>query len=81
MALLFLQLERLEALMSHARMYSLPVDDLTAPSDSDEEGGDKVVGVKAAQQRLQSIRQLYGTPGRSPSSQTPPRWVGGPASG
>ncbi|KAL3145685.1 hypothetical protein ABBQ32_003220 [Trebouxia sp. C0010 RCD-2024] len=67
------QLERLEALMSHARMYSLPVDDLTAPSDSDEEGGDKVVGVKAAQQRLQSIRQLYGTPGRSPSSQTPPR--------
>lgn len=57
--------------MSHARMYSLPVDDLTAPSDSDDEGGDKVVGCS-----LQSIQQLYGTPGRSPSSQTTPRWVG-----
>lgn len=71
MVLLVLQLDRLEALMTHARMYSLPVDDLTAPSDSDDESSDKVVGVKAALQHLQSIQQMYGTPG----AQTPPRWV------
>lgn len=69
--LLVLQLDRLEALMTHARMYSLPVDDLTVPSDSDDESGDKMVGVKAAQQHLQNIQHMYGQPG----GQTPPRWV------
>lgn len=54
--------------MTHARMYNLPVDDLTAQSDSDD---DKVVGVKVARQRLQSTQRMYGTPG----AQTPPRWV------
>ena len=67
--LLILQLDRLEALMTHAKMYSLPVADLTAPSDSDDESGDQVVGVKAAKQHLQNIQQMYGTPG----AQTPPR--------
>ena len=57
--------------MTHARMHSLQVDDLTAPSDSDDESGDKLVGVRAAQQRLQNTQQMYGTPG----GQTPPRWV------
>ena len=66
-----LQLDRLEVLMTHAKMHSLPVEDLTAPSDSDDESGDKVVGVKAAKQHLQSIQQMCGTP----EGQTPPRWV------
>lgn len=66
-----LQLDRLKVLMTHARMYSLPVDDLTAQSDSDDESGDRVMGVTAARQRLQSTQHMYGTPG----AQTPPRWV------
>ena len=60
-------------LMSHARMYNLPVDDLTALSDSDDDSDDKLVGVKAAQLRLQSMQQLYGTPEKSPSNQGTPR--------
>ena len=61
-------------LMSHARMYSLPVDDSTAPSDSDDDSDNRLVGVKAAQLRLQSIQQLYGTPEKTtPSNQGMPR--------
>lgn len=64
-----LQIARLQQLMHHAKVHSLPVDDLTAPSDSDEEDDDRVVGLRAAQQRLKTIHQLYSTPGKSPSSQ------------
>lgn len=80
MVLACLQLERLESLMNHARLHSLPLDDPSAPWDSDDESGGGLVGVKAAQQRLQSIQQLCGTPGRTPSrtpgsQTTPSRWV------
>ncbi|KAL0040303.1 hypothetical protein WJX77_002783 [Trebouxia sp. C0004] len=63
------QMARLQQLMHHAKIHSLPVDDLTAPSDSDEEDDDRVVGLRAAQQRLKTIHQLYSTPSKSPSSQ------------
>ena len=56
-------------LMHHAQSHGLPLEDLTAPSDSDDEADDRVVGFKAAQQRLKSIQQLYGTPGKSPGGQ------------
>ncbi len=63
-----LQISKLQQLMHHAKIHSLPVDDLTAPSDSDEEDDDRVVGLRAAQQRLKTIHQLYSTPSKSPSS-------------
>jgi hypothetical protein len=63
------QMARLQQLMHHAKIHSLPVDDLTAPSDSDEEGDDRVAGLRAAQQRLKTIHQLYSTPSKSPSGQ------------
>ena len=65
-----LQMERLELLMHHAQSHGLPLEDLTAPSDSDDEEADnRVVGIKAAQHRLKSIHQLYGTPGKPPNGQ------------
>lgn len=64
-----LQIAKLQQLMHHAKIHSIPVVDLTAPSDSDEEDDDRVVGLRAAQQRLKTIHQLYSTPNKSPSSQ------------
>ena len=64
-----MQIAKLQQLMHHAKIHSLPVDDLTAPSDSDEEDDNRVVGLRAAQQRLKTIHQLYSTPSKSPGSQ------------
>ena len=63
---MMLQLTRLEALMQHAKLHDLPVEDLTAQIDSDDENGGRVVGVKAACQRLKTIQQLHVTTSRSP---------------
>lgn len=62
-------------LVKHAKSHGLPLGASTADSDSDDEAGggdggagDKLVGVKAAHERLKSIQELYGSsPGRSPN--------------
>ena len=69
------QMGRLQVLLKHAKAHRLPVGASAADSDSDDEagvggvGGDnKLVGVKAAHERLKSIQELYGlSPGRSPT--------------
>ena len=65
-------MDRLEVMMQHAKIHSLAVDDLTAPEDSEEEDEGRIVGVKAAQDRLKSIQLLYGTPSKSPTHGHPP---------
>ena len=62
-------MQRLQLLTKHAKAHGLPVETGTADSDSDDEsGGQQLVGVKAAHERLKSIQQLYGSsPGRSPN--------------
>ena len=62
-------MQRLQLLTKHAKAHGLPVEASAADSDSDDEsGGQQLVGVKAAHDRLKSIQQLYGSsPGRSPN--------------
>ena len=75
---------RLQMLMKHAKSHGLPTEATGAESDSDDDNDDendepgpgRLVGVKAAHDRLKSIQQLYGTsPGTSPNGlQTPNRY-------
>lgn len=64
-----LQMQRLQLLTKHAKAHGLPVEAGAADSESDDEsGGQQLVGLKAAHERLKSIQQLCGSsPGRSPN--------------
>lgn len=71
-----LQMERLQLLMRHAKSHGLPVEGSADDSDADDEDRhDRMIGVKAAHERLKSIQELAGSsPGRSPGGlQTPNR--------